>query len=102
MSLGIVWVTEDWEALAAMVDRGDVLIRYLPDEYDASWHCLRFLERWGQAIFNQTQLKWILIDLERLHEAVEPLDDKERIESLIEFVRRAMGEDDTFIRFIGD
>lgn len=102
MSLSIVWDSEDFEALGAIADTSNVLMRYLPDEHDASWHCLRFLDRWGQAIFNQIQLKWLLVDLKRLHDSIEPIEDKERVSGFIEFVRTAEGETHTFIRFIGD
>ncbi|MFN8505991.1 MAG: hypothetical protein U0547_00330 [Dehalococcoidia bacterium] len=98
--LTIIWETEEYEVLAVMSDEG-VLAQYIPGDDDASWHCLRFVDRWGNTVFNQVQLEWLITDLVRLWDIAQPAD-RPFIDRLGEFVRAAMGETHTYIRFIGD
>jgi hypothetical protein len=72
------------------------------------WHklsdtkCLQFIEPWGDAIFNQSQIPHLVSELRaELLDAKEPRM-REHIEKLVRLAEQAVDQAHTYIKFIGD
>ena len=64
--------------------------------------CLRFIDPWGDTVFNHAQIPELLTeliaDVPRQHER----EIKAHLEKVVRLVKRAVGETHTYIKFIGD
>jgi len=102
MSLEVFWQTE----------RGEILERcpawynpwnYIdhPDELEETC-CLRFIDEYGDATFNQYQLPVLVQELESILAKSKTDEAKDALESLIAFVRRCQDNVHTYLKFVGD
>jgi len=64
--------------------------------------CLRFLDPYGDAVFNQAQLPVLLDELRALRGRLHDAELVSVLDAVIAFVRRAEGQIHTYVRFVGD
>lgn len=64
--------------------------------------CLRFLDPYGDTIFNQSQIPVLLVELRALALRQQDAGLREAAESLEAFVRRADEQIHLYVRFVGD
>jgi len=83
-------------------DSASVLYCLLPDITEADWRCLRYVDRWGNTVFNNLQMTDLIDDLERLQSAADADSEKELLSQIIELARRCQSEVHMYIRFEGD
>lgn len=88
--LEVVWDEQD--LLSALVDSGTG---------DAGATCLRFLDAWGDALFNQSQLPFLAAELAALETSLDDPDEAEHVAKVLGLVQRANGEQHTYVRFAG-
>jgi hypothetical protein len=104
MGINAAWFTEDGEPKQEVFDPRQCLTRLATTRWLnlTGTTCLQFVEPWGDAVFNQSQLPHLLRELQaELMEAGEP-DVKAHLEKVIRLVERAVGQTHTYIKFIGD
>ena len=103
--MGLVIRIEDEHGNACsgdVVDSQRHLERLLPDTTDNPFHCLRFVDPYGDTIFNRIQMPLLRGELDRLrqhahHEAKSVIDE---VELLLQQALQAPTH--LYIRFIGD
>ena len=64
--------------------------------------CLRFVEPWADAVFNQSQLPVLLNELRSEVDAASESGTRAQLEKVARLVEKAVGETHTYIKFIGD
>jgi hypothetical protein len=108
--MGLVLKLQDeWgDVLEEIADPKDLLGPYIPPINDESYHCLRFIDRYGDTYFNRQQIERFKIEWERLAATVRE-DDKEveaavrsLFEQVSEFARKCQREPHLYIKFEGD
>ena len=90
-------------------ERGAVLARYsemgapveLIDLAPSTSVCLRFLDPYGDAVFNQLQLPVLIGELGSIRDNTRDEDLRGRLDSLIGFID-ASRDIHTYVRFVGD
>lgn len=104
MGIDVAWVDEDHKEMQLVSDPQQVLTRLANSRWLglASSVCLRFVDPWGDAVFNQAQNKVLLTELST--EAQEASDSEVRahLQNVIHLVELASNEVHTYIKFIGD
>jgi len=105
----IVRLQDEWgEVLEEIQDRKDLLGPYIPPVCDESYHCVRFIDRWGNAYFNQLQMETFKSEWDRLSKTVKESDkDVEvAVRKLFEHVRglalKCQKEPHLYLKFEGD
>jgi hypothetical protein len=63
--------------------------------------CLRFIDPWGDTIFNRLQLGFLIEEFENLFDKCQTIEEKEKLRSIIYFIAKAE-KNYTFVRFYGD
>ena len=102
LMLQVFWQTE----------RGEILETYPgwynpwnyiddPDELGDTC-CLRFIDEYGDATFNQYQLPVLAHELESILPKSKNSEAKESLQTLIAFVRRCENNIHTYVKFVGD
>ena len=64
--------------------------------------CLRFIDPYGDATFNQLHLPVLLEELRVLQRSAGDAEAKLLLAALIRYVQKAKGQVHTYVRFIGD
>ena len=64
--------------------------------------CLRFVNPYGDAVFNQMQAPVLLSELKNAQNKKLTAEAHEHLRSVISLVERAQGQTHTYIRFVGD
>ena len=72
-----------------------------PDELEETCF-LRFIDEYGNTIFNQYQLPLLIQELTALYPKSKNFHARESLEKLIEFIRSAEDEIHTYVNFVGD
>jgi hypothetical protein len=104
MGINAAWITERGEAKQEVFDPRQCITRLATDRWHrlGSTKCLQFIEPWGDAVFNQSQIPVLLQELRaELPEIREP-ELKAHLEKVIRLVERAVEQTHTYIKFIGD
>ncbi len=94
---------EQGEALSDMVcDTQNLLRRILPDFTDKSFACLRFIDPYGNTVFNILQMDAVIDELDRLADAHTGKESQTllgEIRKLAEFSKKHPHQ---YLVFIGD
>ena len=64
--------------------------------------CLRFINPWGDTVFNQAQVPELLSELEHSAATKTDPETKAHLEQVCRLVAAAKGEAHTYVKFIGD
>lgn len=102
MSLQVFWETERGEILETCPGWYNPW-NYIdhPDELQNTC-CLRFIDEYGDATFNQYQLPVLVEELESILPRSKNPEARKYLESLISFVRKCENNVHTYVKFVGD
>lgn len=94
--------TESGELIEELLDIDNLLERLLPDYNDETSICLRFVDPYGDTIFNQGQLPVFIRELSLAIEGAADSSAKAHGRKLIGLAEKASGQVHTFLKFVGD
>jgi uncharacterized protein YqfB (UPF0267 family) len=104
MGIDVSWVTENREPKQQVFDPRQLLTRLASD----SWYdlpnsvCLRFIDPWGNTLFNQAQVPVLLAELQEAHAQQSDAELKAHLGKVIRLLEQANGRTHTYIQFTGD
>ena len=102
MPLSVALETERGEQLASVEDRANALHRLLPSGDDSSYHHLRFIDWYGDTVFNQLQMEPFLDEWARLKEVAETTEETALVEQVAALALRCEDEPHLYLKFYGD
>lgn len=97
-------VNERQEPLEEVYDQAQVISKLASSRWPSLTDsvCLRFVEPWGDAVFNQSQIPVLLSELQaELRHDLEPRV-REQLEKVQGLVERAVNQSHIYIKFSGD
>jgi hypothetical protein len=101
MGISVRIESDSGEVEAEVADPGELTASLLPEQTDAAWTCLRFVDPEGATLFNQRQVPALIGDLQRRLAEMDDPDVKEHIGEILQLVESAEGQERTFVRFVG-
>jgi hypothetical protein len=102
MGIDVRVETESGEVQDEVLDDGNLTEKLLPDREDGASPCLRFVDPFGDTLFNQIQIPLVIAELEkRLRGSAKP-EVKAHCEAILKSLRAATGEEHTYVRFSGE
>jgi hypothetical protein len=102
MGLAVTVEAEDGSQIAEVLDPTNVLHRLLPSKGDDTYYCLRYVDRYGNTVFNRLQMETVLQELERMRVNARGADELELLARLAELARRCQAEPHLYLKFYGD
>ena len=104
MGIDVAWVDERHEQKQFVADTGQWITRLAISRWPklSGSVCLRFVEPWADAVFNQSQIPELVNELRSEIEAASDSDTRGHLEKVARLVEMAVGETHTYIKFIGD
>lgn len=98
MAIEVVWQDENGAVIARGPSIDAILIAHAPAESC----CLRFVDPWGDTLFNQLQLNALLQELRTIADDAQADAVRPQARALAEFAASASNSVHTCIKFVGD
>jgi hypothetical protein len=103
MGVDVAWVNERHEAKQEVFDPRQCLTILATSAWPGSATvCLRFIDAFGDTVFNQAQIPLLLSELREAERQQSDPEIKSHLGKVSRLVERAVGQTHTFIIFIGD
>jgi hypothetical protein len=102
MGIDVRVETESGEVQDEVLDDANLTDKLLPDREDGTSPCLRFVDPFGDTLFNQLQIPLVIGELEKRLRLTTKADVKAHCEALLSLLRAARGEEHTYVRFSGE
>jgi hypothetical protein len=103
--MGIAVVLQDErcnDISQTVLDPLGVIALSLPDPADASYTCLRFIDPYGDTVFNPLQAKVLIGEWARLESSFSERKAEELWSDIRKLIVQCSEEPHTYLRFIGD
>jgi hypothetical protein len=97
----VLWQDENGVELSSFVEPGFDTRLTQPDWADGTM-CLRFVDPYGDTVFNQLQIPVLIRELEAVAARVGAGDLGGSVARLIAFLRQCDEQDHTYVKVIGD
>ncbi len=102
MGIDVRHETERGEVTACISDPRMLLPRLLANANLKCSICVRFIDPYGDAVFNQAQLPALAQELRGMLKVAADGEAREHLEAVIQLVEAAKGRVHTYVRFVGD
>jgi hypothetical protein len=102
MTWSVVWQDEHGAELGRLDDPGFPSELLPADDEPVTTACLRFIDPYGDTVFNQAQLTELLAELESRRPAITDLRLRRSLDQLLAFLRPCAGQVHTYIKILGD
>ena len=93
---------ENGNQLAELADPRSLVERFLPQFEAQDFPYLRFVDPYGDTVFNQAQIRQVITELERLAQQPHEPEVERHLLAVLDFVRQARDRVHTYIKFYGD
>ena len=102
MGIDVHLQREDGSRIASVLDQKGVIARLIPLD-DERFPLLRYVDPYGDTVFNRRQAEQVLIEVELLGRTGEKsADELEHLRQLKELARQCEQEPHFYLRFVGD
>jgi hypothetical protein len=95
-------VTEDGEPIEAIYDEHNLLHRILPSYTDYSYQFLRFIDWYGDTVFNRMQMEVFLSEWKRLYSKVKTKEEMILLKKIEKLAEICQEEIHLYLKFYGD
>jgi hypothetical protein len=104
VGVDVSWVDERHEQKQFVADTGQWISRLALSRWPrlSNSVCLRFVDPFGDAVFNQAQVPALMDELRNEVQATVDSGTRAHLEKVIRLVEKSAGETHTYIKFIGD
>ena len=102
MGIDVRVESESGEVQDEVLDDNNLTEKLLPDREDGTSPCLRFVDPFGDTLFNQIQIPLVVKELEARLRASTKIEVKSHCEAILKVVSATVGEEHTYVRFSGE
>ena len=102
MGLTVVLETERGHAVREINDPHNLLHRLLPSDDDRSFQLLRYIDWYGNTVFNTLQMRDFLAEWDTLRERAQNEQELALISDIKELAERCEGGTHLYLKFYGD
>ena len=102
MGIDVRVESESGEVIAEIGDAHGWTKALLPHLTDSESYCLRFVDRCGDAVFNQFQIPFLITEVRRRLDQIREPAKREHAEEILRLIESAQGKSHTYVRFLGD
>jgi hypothetical protein len=104
VGVDVAWVDERHEQKQFVSDNAQWITKLAISRWPklSGSVCLRFVEAWSDAVFNQAQIPELISELRNEVAAATHAGTRAHLEKVLRLVEKAEGQTHTYIKFIGD
>jgi len=101
-NMGIISAVVQDERGNQLGQRVDLPTSLLPDLHDTRFTCLRFVDPYGDTLFNRLQVQLLLEDLRVLETLAQSYEQQNAIQRIRALVEECQKEPHLYLKFTGD
>ena len=101
MGIDLQWIDERGEILERVLDERNLISEIIEAARKGSV-CLRFIDPYGDAVFNQLQIPVLIEELQAITPSALGYEATRHYEEVIELATKANGRIHTYLKFYGD
>jgi hypothetical protein len=101
MGIDLYWEDYSGKSLGDVSDEKNLFANALEDGHLDGKVCLRFIDRYGDTVFNQLQIPALIDEIEQLYASIKDRPTLKQIERMLTLMRKSK-EDLTYLKFVGD
>ena len=102
MGLSVVLESESGEPLDRFDDEKNLFHRVLPPADNSTYHLIRFIDWYGNTVFNRPQMDTLIEDLDKLVKTVKTEEETKLLRRVTDFAHRVKEEPHLYLKFYGD
>lgn len=102
MGLSVILEGESGDRMETIHDPINYLHTLLPTPDDETYQCLRFVDWYGDTIFNRVQMECVLRDLGRMRSGARSQEELSLLGEIGRLCERCRQEPHLYVRFSGD
>jgi len=102
MGIDLFWEDERGKRLGTVSDEKNLSARLLENSNLDATVFLRFIDRYGDTVFNQLQIPSLIGEIEHLHATIKDHPTQQQIGAILTLARKSKGEIHTYLKFRGD
>jgi hypothetical protein len=88
--------------LEEIPDLESLLARLFPSWEDAGFHCLRYIDPWGETIFNHLQMDKVISELQRIRARTSVEAERAFVDSIEGMAARSKEGEHLYLKFLGE
>jgi hypothetical protein len=93
---------ERGELVESVGDPTNILPKLLPLPEDDSFSCLRYIDRYGDTVFNQRQIGDFLLELKRIRKKTITGPEMDLLDAIKKLAERCRAELHLYLKFYGE
>jgi hypothetical protein len=102
MGMSIRLENRDGKATEEIPDLGSLLSRFFPSWDDSTYHFLRYIDPWGETVFNHLQMDELIFELRRIRFKATTEEERAFVDAIEGMAGRCKDSDGLYLKFIGD
>lgn len=102
MGIDMRWIDERGKVLGELLDPESRVPSILPPLSTSDSLCLRFVDPYGDAVFNRFQIPTLIAELDGALSLQTDPAVRQHIDSMLALARKTEGSIHTYIKFYGD
>ena len=102
MGLAVALEDELGKRIDGVEDPPNILHRLLPSSDETKFSCLRYIDWYGNTVFNRRQMLDLVEEIRSLANRVTDHEEIELLGRIVELALRGQSEPHLYLRFIGD
>lgn len=103
MGIDVAWITERNEPIQEVFNPRSYLTALALSTWQSLTSiCVRFIDPWGDTVFNQAQIPVLLSELDAVRQDTSDEETHAHLEKIIRLIERAVDGTHTYIKFTGD
>lgn len=93
--------TEDNEIVEKIIDKG-LLQSYIPSVTNKDFYCLKYLDPYGDTVFNRLQMEDLICELSIINKQSDSEKFSTLINSIIKLAEKCKSDVHLYLKFCGD
>jgi hypothetical protein len=102
MGMSIRRENRESKVIEEIPDLESLLSRFFPSWDDESYHCLRYIDPWGETVFNHLQMDELISELRRIRLKASTEEERAFVDAVEGLATRCKDGDGLYLKFIGD
>jgi hypothetical protein len=102
MGMAIQLEDQQGKVLEEIPDLESFLARLFPSWDDESFHCLRYIDPWGDTIFNHLQMDEVISELRRIRAKTTVEAERAFVDAIEGMAARCKEGEHLYLKFLGD
>jgi hypothetical protein len=102
MGMAIQLEDQQGKVLEEIPDLESFLARLFPSWEDDGFHCLRYIDPWGDTIFNHLQMDEVILELRRIRATTTVEAERAFVDAIEGMAARCKEGEHLYLKFLGD